>query len=123
MLSKIMHLAGIQSQEERDNKLYNDLLRHEARVGGKLFGSVPKGGRREFFCLDPHTWVWYEEWKDKAGNKRSRTTRYNVRPDSIVKSQDGKHYQLLTDDEAGRFYDAVMAYGRNVKRDVYHLAV
>lgn len=122
MLGKILQISGMQSQEERDTKLYNDLMKHEAQVGGKLFGPIPKGGRREFFCLDTHTWIWYEEWKDKSGKKRTRTTRYNIRPDSIVKIQDGKHYEVISEDEAARFYEAVVAYERNVMREVYHLA-
>jgi (2Fe-2S) ferredoxin len=122
MINKILKLTGIQSQEDRDNKLYNDLLRHEAQIGGTLFGKLPEGGRREFFCLDQYTWVWHEEWKDKSGKHQSRTTRYNVRPDSIVKIQDGKQYQQISKDEAGRFYDAVLAYERKVKRELYHIA-
>ncbi len=121
MLNKILQLTGMQSQEDRESKLYNDLIRHESQVGGKLFGPVPKGGRREFFCLDQNTWVWYEEWMDKAGKRQHRTTRYNVRPDSIVKSQNGTQHQVISKDEAARFYDAFLTYERNVKRDVYHL--
>lgn len=115
-------LFGFQSQEDRDNKLYRDLIRHEAKIGGTLFGKIPKGGRREFFCLDEYTWVWHEEWQDKNGKHRSRTTRYNVRPDSIVKIQDGKKYEQISNDEAARFYDAVLAYERKVKRELYQIA-
>lgn len=122
MLSKILQLTGMQSQEDRDSKLYNDLLRHEAQIGGTLFGPVPKGGRREFFCLDEYTWVWYEEWKDKSGQRKTRTTRYNIRPDSIVKIQDGRKYQQISQDETARFYDAVLSYDRKIKRDLYQVA-
>lgn len=119
MLSKLMQIAGVQSQQARDAKLYNDLIRHEAQIGGTLFGKVPQGGRREFFCLDQYTWVWHEEWKDKNGKHRSRTTRYNIRPDSIVKSHDGERYEKISKDEAGRFFDAVLAYERKVKQELY----
>lgn len=122
MLSRVLKVTGVQSQESRDNKLYRDLLRHEAQIGGKLFGPVPKNGRREFFCLDEYTWIWYEEWQDKKGERKSRTTRYNVRPDSIVKIQDGKSHKLISKDEAARFFDAVQAYERNVKRKLYKVA-
>lgn len=122
MLSRILNITGIQSREEREAKLYNDLIRHEAQIGGTLFGPVPKGGRREFFCLDDYTWVWYEEWKGKDGKKKSRTTRYNIRPDSIVKIQDGKRYQKLSLDETTRFYDAIVAYEKKISRELYHLA-
>ena len=119
MLSRVLKLAGILSQEERDNKLYNDLVRHEARVGGKLFGPVPSGIKREFFCLDESTWLWHDEWKDKNGKKKTRTTRYEIRPDSIVKIHNGK-YQYLSKSEAARFFDAIAAYERVVMREIYN---
>jgi hypothetical protein len=122
MFDKILKFTGIQSQEDRDAKLYDDLIRHEAQLGGTIFGAVPKGGRREFFCLDQYTWVWHEEWEDKSGQKKSRTTRYNVRPDSIVKIQDGMRYQKISNEEATRFYDAVLAYQKKVKRELYQVA-
>lgn len=122
MLDRILKFAGIQSQEDRDSKLYNDLIRHEARIGGTIFGPVPKGHRREFFCLDRYTWVWHEEWKDKNGQKKIQTTRYNVRPNSIVKIQDGKRYQEVSPDEAVRFYEAVLTYQKKVKRELYQIA-
>lgn len=115
-------LFGLQSQQERDSKLYNDLIRHEAEIGGTIFGKVSKGSRREFFCLDEYTWVWHEEWKDKDDKRRVRTTRYIVRPQSIVKIQDGKQYQQISKDEAARFYDAVLAYERKVMREIYQPA-
>jgi hypothetical protein len=52
MLNTVLKLVGIYSQEERDRKLYDSLVRHEARVGGKLFGPVPPGTKREFYCLN-----------------------------------------------------------------------
>ena len=122
MLNRVLKIAGVGTHVDRETKLYNDLIRHEGQIGGTLFGKVPKGARREFFCLDKYTWVWHEEWKDKEGKQKTRTTRYSVRPDSIVKTQDGKHYQRITDDEAARFYDAVMAYERRVLHELYQVA-
>ncbi len=119
VIRKVLKLAGVQSQEERDTKLYNDLLHHEARIGGKLFGPIQQGHKREFFCLDESTWIWHEEWQDKSGQRRSRTTRYSVRPGSIVKTQDGQPEKLLTKNEAARFFDAVRAYDKNVKHQLY----
>ena len=122
MLSKILKITGMQSQEERDQKLYNDLIKHEARIGGKLFGVTPQGRKREFFCLDENTWIWHEEWKNKAGKSLSRTIRYEVRPDCVVKLNSSGKYQKISDSEAVRFYDATKAYQKKVKREVYRLA-
>lgn len=119
MINKILKITGMQSQDDRKAKLYRDLLQHEARIGGELFGPVPNGGRREFFCLDEYTWIWYEEWLDKNKQRQSRTTRYDVRPGGITKIQDGNSYQELSDDEALRLYDAMKAYERRVRNEIY----
>ncbi len=119
MLNKILKVTGLQNDEQRKAKLYRDLLQHEAKIGGELFGPVPSGGRREFFCLDRYTWVWYEEWTDKNKQQQSRTTRYEVRPGGITKIQDGSSYQPLSDSEALRLYDAIKTYERRVKNELY----
>src|SRR5690242_236302 len=100
VISKIIHHLTATQQEERKAELYRNLIRHEAKIGGQLFGPVPEGGRREFFCLNPYTWIWHEEWLDKQGERQIRTTRYDVRPNDILKAQDGQHYQSISLDEA-----------------------
>lgn len=119
MIDRILQITRMQSEAERRLKLRRDLKKHEARIGGELFGPVPKGGRREFFCLDEYTWVWYEELTDSKKNIQSRTTRYDVRPNGITKIQDGGKYQPLSDSEAMRFYDAVLAYERRATKEIY----
>lgn len=122
MLSAVLKLTGMQSQEERDNKLYDDLLHHEAEIGGKVFGKVPKNTHRRFFCLDEKTWVWHEEWTDANGKRQVRTTRYVIHDNHIFKTSDDKRFEKLNVDEAGRFYEAVKIYIRNVKRDIYQIS-
>lgn len=90
------------------------LIHFEARIGGQLFGQVPKGHRREFFCLDRHTWVWHEEWVDANGQHRAVTTRYDIRPSGIVKSQGHASYQALTPDELRNFHQAVNLYQQRI---------
>lgn len=119
MLSKILKITGIQTENERKAKLYRELLKHEAKIGGELFGPVPNGGRREFFCLDRHTWIWYEEWTDKSKQVQSRTTRYDIRPRGITKIQDGQKYKELSDGESLRLYEAISNYERRVKNELY----
>ncbi len=103
-----------QKVEERRAELYRALLHHEAKIGGELFGPIPKNHRREFFCLDEHTWVWHEEWIDKSGNRQIMMTRYDVRPSGIVKSQGGQSYQSLSREELRNFYKAVRMYREQV---------
>ncbi len=114
-------LGGIVGQrtEQRQADLYRNLIRHEAKIGGTVFGAVPHGHRREFFCLDEHTWVWHEEWRDNKGQQQIRTTRYDVRPDGILKSQNG-HYQRVTDSEAKRLRQAAYSYIQRVNNEMYN---
>ena len=102
------------SDDQRRAQLERNLIRQEAEIGGELFGPVPKGHHRQFFCLDEHTWVWHEEWRDQKGNPKAVTTRYEVRPSGILKAQDGHAYQNLTRDEARNLYNATKIYRQRV---------
>ncbi|HVV66825.1 MAG TPA: hypothetical protein VHB72_01985 [Candidatus Saccharimonadales bacterium] len=101
------------SEEDREAELERELLRIESKIGGQLFGPVPKGHRREFFCLDEYTWIWHEEWMEN-GKRKVVTTRYEVRPNDILKIQDGQVYQHLSENEARNFYRAVGLYSDHV---------
>jgi hypothetical protein len=103
-----------QKDDQRRADFYKALIHHEAKIGGELFGPIPKGNRREFFCLDEHTWVWHEEWTDKSGKRQFLMTRYDIRPSGVVKSQGRSSYQSLSRDELKNFYRAVRLYGQKV---------
>lgn len=121
ILKKLTAGMVAQKQAERKAELQRNLLRHEARIGGQIFGAVQPGGRREFFCLDKHTWVWHEEWIDGSGQRQIRTTRYDVRPSGILKSQNGV-YQSVNKQEAGRLLEAAEQYERRVVAELYSFA-
>ncbi len=123
MLRKI--IAQVQSNSFMQTRLeaYRNLIRREAILGGSIFGQVPTGHRREFFCLDEHTWVWHEEWLDHAGARQVRNTRYDVRPNGIVKIQDGKGYQALSPTEVRHLKAAIQIYYKKIVSSVYHQAV
>lgn len=110
-------LSGLKAQKEIQRRAEIDkaLIHFEAKIGGQLFGNIPATSRREFFCLDEHTWVWHEEWTDAAtGQRHVTTTRYDVRPSGILKSQGGQSYQKLAGVEARNFYRAVEQYEQRV---------
>jgi hypothetical protein len=106
-----------QKKDQRRAEIYKDLIHHEAKIGGQLFGKIPDGNRREFFCLDEHTWVWHEEWTDSHGKRQYMMTRYDVRPSGIVKSQGNSSYQRLTPEELKNFYRAVLMYRDRVSSE------
>ncbi len=119
MIRKILDNMTAKAREQRRAELHRSLLRREAKVGGQLFGTIPVGVRREFFCLDRHTWIWHEEWTDEGGSHKIKTTRYDIRPNTILKAQDGQPYQVVQPKEAYRFYQAVQSYRQRVKNEVY----
>lgn len=105
-----LQLPGSANQEKKQAEYRKHLIRQMAKIGGQLFGPIPEGHRREFFCLDKHTWVWHEEWNDATGKRQIMTTRYDVRPNSVLKSQGSKHYQSLTSEELRNLHKAMVLY-------------
>lgn len=122
MIHKLFQAVSSQRLVDKRAKQYRDLIRREAVIGGQLFGPIQPGGRREFFCLDRHTWVWHEEWVDQSGARRMVTTRYDVRPNGVFKAQDGQPYRPLLGDEAVHFRNAVRIYNKRVKAELYGVA-
>lgn len=97
-----------------------DLIRMESQIGGKLFGPVPKGHRREFFCLDNHTWVWHEEWFDANARKRVMvTTRYEINDNGVLKVQEGQPYKFVEGEELTNLIWAMHLYYEEVARSIY----
>jgi hypothetical protein len=121
IINKLFKQVAHNRHEQRKADLYRNLIRHEAKIGGQLFGAVPKDRRREFFCLDEHTWVWHEEWTDNSGQPHVQTTRYDIRPTGFFKAQGGQ-YQPLNEAETLRLYDAMNAYNMRVNREMYSAA-
>ncbi len=120
MVKKLLKHFVAQKREERQAELYRSLIRHEAKIGGQLFGPIPKDHRREFFCLDERTWIWHEEWKDANGQQHTKTTRYDVRPDGILKAQDGQPYQRVELEEARNLRNAAHEYKLRIKNELYN---
>jgi hypothetical protein len=108
-----------QTQDDRRAEQYRELIRREAKIGGSLFGPVPKNVRREFFCLDEHTWVWHEEWVDSSKQRHVVTTRYDVRPNGVLKAQDGQAYRYVDREEAKRLLQAVKLYEKLTNEQIY----
>ncbi len=106
--------------DQHQSDFTRSLMRYEAEIGGDLFGPVPKGRRREFFCLDDRTWVWHEEWTAN-GQRQSVTTRYEIRPSGILKTQNGQGYQRLSREESRNLYQATELYRQRIGAEYQRL--
>ena len=96
-----------------------ELIQLESEIGKELFGPVPKNHRREFFNLDKDTWIWYEEYLDEKGNKKTATTRYEVQERGVLKAQEGARYSYIEGEELQNLVLAVQMYYEQVMRDIY----
>jgi len=103
------------SNEQKMQEYERELIRYEAKIGGQLFGEVPKNHDRQFFCLDPHTWVWHEEWKDNQGQNQVSITKYYVRPTGIIKSQNGNGFKKLSKNETKNLIKAAALYVKHIE--------
>ncbi len=121
MIRKFLEAYAAQSHSDRRGELRRALIRREAKIGGELFGAIPAGHRREFFCLDPFTWIWHEEWMHE-GQRQVLTTRYEIRPGGVIKSQNGQAYRNLSLAEGRRFKSAVKLYSQRVQSEIYAAA-
>ena len=119
ILRNLLPSTRMQRQQDREAELYRSLIRREAKIGGEIFGAVPKGVKREFFCLDEHTWIWHEEWIDSKGIRRIKTSRYDIRPSGILKAQDGQQYQHVSLEEADRLVQAGQVYEQRMRNELY----
>ncbi len=96
-----------------------DLIRLESEIGSQLFGPLPRGRRREFFCLDATTWIWHEEWVDENHKHQVATTRYEIQDNGILKVGEGAHYTYLEGEELKNLTAAIHMYYERVMRDIY----
>jgi hypothetical protein len=112
ILPKVLPRSGAQRQAD----LEHQLIQREAEIGGTLFGPVPDGHKRSFFCLDEHTWIWHEELTVN-GRRQVITTRYDVRSTEVIKFQNGQVAQRLSPREDKNFRQAVRLYYQKVSAD------
>ncbi len=97
-----------------------DLIRQESEIGAKIFGEIPPGHKREFFCLDSHTWVWHETWSESlTGAQKTQTIRYEVRDKGILKSVNGQDYAWVPEEEAQNLAHAAILYHQYVTAIIY----
>lgn len=99
------------------------LINREAMVGAGLLGAVPTGHKRQFFCLDAHTWVWHETWRDDKRKICNMTVQYEITKQGVLKRVNGSTHSLVKGQELRNLEAAVRAYYPAVAQQVYHRQV
>jgi hypothetical protein len=120
---KLLDQLKNQRIADRQQQQREQLIRREAVIGGELFGPVPKKSVRSFFNINHNTWIWHEEWVDKDGQRRMVTTRYEIRPNGVLKAQDGHSYHYIDVNEARNLYNAIQTYYKRAMHEIYGLSV
>lgn len=97
------------------------LIQKESEVGARIFGQNPYGLRRQFFNLDPSTWIWYDEYPDKQGRGvKSVTIRYEIHANGVLKVQEGARYDFIEGQELDNFVRAVEFYSKKITEEIYN---
>lgn len=114
-------ITGVEPAPEVLHGQHNlrELIRMESRVGAQVFGPIPVSHIREFFYFDNNTWIWYEEWPDKDGQRRSLTTSYEIHSGGVIKVQQGQPYTSVEGEELRNLYLAMRLYYDRTTRQVY----
>jgi len=120
ILAKLKELAAGKNQRPFHKLSKRELIDAESAIGRQLFGAIPVGHQREFFCLDEHTWVWHEEWKD-GRDVKTQTVRYEIRGDQIVKVSGNGEYTYVRGAELRNLTLAIKLYYEQVLRSIYHI--
>lgn len=97
-----------------------ELIRRESKIGATVFGVIPKGHQRDFFCLDARTWVWIEQWFDhEAKTEKSMHVQYEFQPRGVLKTVDGIAVGFVQAAELAHLLEAIYTYERRVYQEVY----
>ncbi len=95
-----------------------DLVERESRVGGRSLGEAPIGMERQFCFVDDNDWIFIST-VSIDGKLQKAVTRYEVRAEGVLKSNDGKGHSLLTGEELQNFVNACKRYQSAVLSDIY----
>lgn len=98
-----------------------ELMRRESQIGATLFGVVPKGHKRDFFCLDERTWIWTEQWFDTTTKtEKMMQVQYEFQSRGVLKTVDGVAVGFLQVEELARLLEAMHTYQQRVTTEIYH---
>jgi len=114
------YLAMPQGKHIQKKMTERELIRLESEIGSKLFGEVPAGRRREFFCLDETTWIWHEEWlNEKTKKPEQMTIRYEINENGVLKILEGARYSYIQGIELDNLVTATRMYYEQAARMIY----
>ena len=98
-----------------------DLIDAESKIGGTLFGEAGRGIQRRFFLDEGDSWFFSETATDPTTGRKlyNFTIRYEILPQGVLKSVDGKGHVFITGIELEHLKQAVALYERKTDAELY----
>ncbi len=97
-----------------------ELIHLESKIGASLFGQIPKGHTREFFSLDEHTWVWFEQWyNEKLKTTEQMNIHFEFQPRGVLKVVNGEPRGYVEGQELTHLLQVIKTYHERVASEVY----
>ena len=97
------------------------LIDSESKIGGQIFGHASRGVTRRFFLDDGDSWFYSEKAIDTGTNRElySFTIRYEILPQGVLKSVDGRGHVFISGVELIHLKQAIKVYKRRIKDELY----
>lgn len=98
-----------------------DLIDDESKIGGTLFGPISRGVERRFFLDEGDSWFFRETATDPTTGRTlySFTIRYEILPQGVLKSVDGKGHVFITGIELEHLEQAIRLYHQKTEQELY----
>ena len=98
------------------------LIDDESKIGGELFGATSRGVTRRFFMDDGDSWFYSETATDPTTRQQlyTYTIRYQILPQGVLKSVDGRGHVLISGIELQRLKQAIKLYKKRIADEIYH---
>lgn len=98
----------------------SDLINTESHIGGQVFGQPSKGVTRRFFLDETNNWYYHETAKNSNGEQLYNfTIRYEILPQGVLKSVDGKNHTFIGGVELDNLKQAIKLYTQRIKAELY----
>jgi len=107
------------TQHTKPKPTKEELINAESALGGKIFGPIPQGHRREFFLYRQNYWIFHESWVE-GGSRKESTITYEVRKTGVYKNPLGSGYRKISGAELKNFCLAVREYQKLIGVKLYN---
>lgn len=97
------------------------LIDAESKIGGQVFGHASRGVTRRFFLDDGDSWFYSEKAIDPTNGRQlyAFTIRYEILPQGVLKSVDGRGHVFITGIELAHLQQAIKIYKHRIKHELY----